>query len=224
MFLCSGCHAEYKLDIDRSLVMKEEVSLVGNDTDKARFDEFNYYLPVSFDADDFGAYEKKLAGVNYYSVHRGDNLLNFKYDHNIDSINLDMFARSCYEYVTVMKNESKKEKKKDLILSTSSKFLCFDRYDTLEDVKVVITSKYKLKDTNADEVEKHKYTWYINKDNYNDKYLYLLVDLNKRDLTFWERVLEGEYFNIFTLFLGILLVGLLIGYLFKKIGDRKNKI
>ena len=222
-FLCSGCSVDYNIDIDKKLDFVEDINLNStSDEDTQKIKEFNSFVPINVEADDSAVFEKKYDDIEYYDIRKSNenNKLIFNYVSNIDKFNNDMFARSCYQYITLMK----KNEDKDLLLSTSRKFLCFDKYENLDDVTVTITSKYKLKETNADVVENHKYTWYINKDNADNKFVYLLLDITDRDLTLWERILEGEYVNIFTISLLLLVIGLVIYFILKKKGDRKNKI
>ena len=222
IFCCSGCHADYSLNIDKVDSIVEDVALnATTDMDRSRFKDYKSYLPITYGMDDISAFQKRLDGVEYYHLSKKDDNMSFHYDKfNVKKLNQDMFARSCYKYVTVMEQK----KSSELLLSTSKEFLCFERYDTLEDVTVSITSKYKLKDTNADEVNGHTYRWFITKGNADNKYLYLLLDTTVRELTLWDRIMEGEFTNTFTIFLAIALIGGFILFLLKKKGDRKNKI
>ena len=218
-FLLTGCSVNYKLDIDRELSFKENIVISKNDdSDVKSIKEFNYNVPINIEADDLSIFEKKVDGVDYYYQKKSEDKIKFSYDFNISQFNYDMFVRSCYQYVTVM-NEND-----ELLLSTSRKFLCFDKYDNLDDVTVTIYSKYRLKDTNADEASNRTYKWYLNKENANDKYLYLLLDTKHRDLTLLERISEGEFVNMFTISLVLFVVVLIVCFIFKKKGDRKNKI
>ena len=81
-----------------------------------------------------------------------------------------------------------------------------------------------MKGTNADSVNGHVYIWNINRSNYHDKYIYLLLDTSKRDLTLWERILEGEFTNLFTISLLLLVIGGFIYFILKMKGDYKNRI
>lgn len=226
-FLATGCSVNYELDIDRGLTFKENIIIQSSSVeDIQKIQEFDRYVPINIEFDDPSVFEKKLNDVEYYDSSKNNNstILNFHYIHKADSLNYDMFARSCYQYVTVMKQKDSKTKKDELLLSTSREFLCFNRYDDLDDVMVTITSKYKLKETNADVVEKHKYVWYINRDNADDKYLYLLLDTTERDLTLWEKIQEGKYTNAFTVSLLLLLVGGMIYLFLKRKGEKRDKI
>ncbi len=219
MFFMTGCSVDYRLDIDRNLSLKENINIFkNNDLDVKSIEEFNYNVPINIEADDLSIFEKRVDGIDYYYQKKSEDKINFSYDFNISQFNYDMFVRSCYQYVTVM-NEND-----ELLLSTSRKFLCFDKYDNLDDVTVTIYSKYRLKDTNADEASNRTYKWYLNKENANDKYLYLLLDTKHRDLTLLERISEGEFVNMFTISLVLFVVVLIVCFIFKKKGDRKNKI
>ena len=226
-FLITGCNINYELNIDRQLNLLENITMnATTDEDIQKILKFNQYVPVNIEFDDPVIFKEKKDGVEYYSINRkSDNSqLKFSYSYDVNQFNYNMIARSCYQYVTVMNQKDKKTKKTELLLSTSKKFLCFDKYDNLDDVSITITSKYKLKETNADVVEKHKYIWNINKANANNKYIYLSLDTTKRDLTLWEKIQEGEYTNIFTISILLFIVGVIIYIFLKKKGDRKNKI
>lgn len=222
-FLCSGCSVDYNIDIDKQLDFIENINLKStSDDDIQQIKEFNSFVPINVESDDPSVFEKKFDDIEYYNIKKSkeNDRLSFDYVSNMDKFNSDMFVRSCYQYLTLMK----KNDDKDLLLSTSRKFLCFDNYDNLDDVTITITSKYMLKETNADVQEKHKYVWYINKDNYDDKYIYLLLDLEHRDLTLKERILEGEFINMFTIALFLFVIGIVIYFILKKKGDIKNKV
>ena len=224
----TGCSVNYELDIDNSAILRENIKIsANNDSDIEKIKEFNYYVPIDYTNDDYSVYEKKFDKIEYYDVSKAsDNKsLVFKYDkYDSNKFNYNMFGRTCYKYVAVMEQKDKKSKKRELLLSTSRQFLCFDNYENLDEVNVIIKSKYKLLETNADVQEKHKYIWNITKENANNKYIYLLLDLKTRELTLWERIQEGEYVNMFTISLVLFLVGLVIWFLFKKKGDIKNKV
>ena len=221
LFLLSGCSVDYHLNIDKDFSFNETVVMsASNEADISVISSYNSYLPINVDADDSVLFENKIDGVEYYELKKttDNSRLKLYYDFDYEKFNHSMIANSCYQYVTVMKDG------KDLILSTSREFLGFDVYDNLENVKVTLTSTYKLNETNADETDGHNYIWYITRENANNKYLYLSLDTTKRDLTLWEKLKEGEYTNIFTISVLLFLIGLLIYYILKKKGERRDKI
>ena len=223
LFLVTGCTVEYHLDIDEELNFKEKTNLISvTSLDANKIKEFTYNIPVDIEIDELGAFEKKVKGISYYDVKKNNNndLLSLEHKFDINSINNSYVVRSCYEYVTVMTRNDDKE----LLLSTSNKLLCFKQYDNLDEVKIVISSIYKLKETNADSIDGHNYIWNVNKDNYSNKYIYLLLDVTETDLTFWEKVLRGEYTNICVVSVLIFVVCLLGYFILKGISKKRDEI
>ena len=224
---CCGCSAEYHLDIDSIDKMNEEVVLSASssdDYDKIR--DYSNYLPINYNSDEPAVFEKKLDDIEYYRKKKSnDNShLSFSYSYNMEKMKNNMITHSCFEYVNVMTSSLGQDKDAELMLSTSDKFLCFEHYDNLDKVHVVITSKYKLKETNADNVSKHQYEWTFRRNDSDGKYIYLLLDARRRDLTLWERFLEGEFVNVFTISILLFMIGGLVFFLLKKKGDRRDKI
>ena len=212
-------YAQYELDIDDELELKENITLTAtDDNDNQYFRDFKYYIPLSVNSDDYSVYLKKYDSVSYYNMVRSEDKYVFKNKFDVDGYIDSTIVNNAFEYISITDVN-------DLtVFSTSSGFLLFDSYNNLEDVTIVIKSKLKLVETNADYVEKHKYTWNINKENAYDKYLYLKVDRGYDDRTLWEKIKDGEYINNFTIFLSIFLgIGIII-FLFKKKGDRRNKV
>lgn len=221
ILLLTSCKVEYHLDVDKSLELVENIRLIStNEIDTEKIATFNQYTPINIEIDDISAYKEKKKDIEYYDFKKGkDNTqIEFNYNYNIDKFNNNIFANNCYEYVTTTQKDN------ILILSTSKEFLCFDKYDNLEEVTVIIKSKYKLKETNADEKKKHEYIWNITKSNQNNKYLYLSLDTTKEDLTFLEKLKEGAYLNIFTLSVILFIIGVIIYSFLKKKGQKRDEI
>ena len=223
LLFCSGCSVEYNLDIDNKLNFNEVIIINSNDTsDVKRIEELKTFYPVSYDADKFEIFEKKTDGVEYYDVKKSDNnsKVEFVYNYDINSYNDNVFAKNCYEYVTLMNFYNDNTKRDELVLSTSSEFLCFDNNSTLDDVTVKIKTKRKVYDTNADKIDKNTYVWNINKDNKNEKPIVMSMEssLLDEDLPFWER-------NIFFIIVvGLIIVGLIVYFVISRRSKRVDKI
>lgn len=214
----TGCTVEYKLDIDENIKLHENITITPIiDTEINKIKAYNSYIPINIDIDEEAAFKKKYKDLKYYKYKKdNNNNMIIKSSHDINQFNTSRFANSCYEYIALSKTKTKEEKE-NLLLSTSKKFLCFDMYEELDEVKITITSTYKLKETNADEVKRHTYSWNINRSNKDNKVIYLLLDTTEQDLNFWERLKNGEYTNIFTISLLLFIIGIIIyGYLKRK--------
>ncbi len=221
LMLLSGCSIDYHLDIDKNLYFDESVVMnASSDADISAIMSYNEFLPIDREADDPFVFKNKIDGIKYYKMEKSkdNSKMRFSYKFDDQLFNKSLIVNSCYKYITSMKVDN------NLILSTSREFLGFDVYDNLDEVKVTLSSTYKLNETNADEVEGHNYIWYITRENANNKYLYLSLDTSVRNLTLWEKILEGEYTNIFTVSVLLFIVGMGIYWFFKKKSERRDKI
>ncbi len=72
---------------------------------------------------------------------------------------------NCYPNFSIQSND------KQIILSSGSQFMCFAGDDGLraDSVEINITTKLKVLDNNADEVNGNTYTWSIDNSNYENK-------------------------------------------------------
>ena len=220
LLFCSGCSVEYNLEIDKNDKFQEVVELSaedGNDIEKIQ--SYQSYLPIDKDADDAGVFKDKKEGFSYYDQKKSTSFdkLKFSYLHNFDTFQQDYITNNSYEYVTITMD------KNNLILSTSRINKAFERYDNLNSVTVNITSRYKLIDTNADTHSNYKYTWVIDRTNYNNKYLYLSLDTSNRKKTVKEEVNDTGIFAYLPLIL-IIVGAIVVGWLVVKKGDKRNQV
>ena len=76
----------------------------------------------------------------------------------------------------------------------------------------------------ADEVNKNIHTWYLTRDDIKAINIVYNPDKVVDYRTLWEKILDGDYLNPFTLSILILIVGF-IGYkIFKKYSEKRNEI
>ena len=136
---------------------------------------------------------------------------NYKY--NVSNYKDAFLPNSCFKYFNFLSNEE------TYVLSTSEGINCFKDYDKLDNLDIIITSNHKVKETNADIVEKDSYIWKVNKDNADSTSLY--IELYKDDFVF-------NYKNRFVYtVLGIIGVAFLIFIviiILRKKANKNNKI
>lgn len=204
----TGCNAEYNIEIkDNSVNEKLNISNVSS----SKFD--NIYIPVNYEDNDYTVYESKLDGIEYYNINNNNNVtIDYKFKYN--NFQKSTLFNTCYENAVFTIDSY------ELLVSTSNEFLCYNDYEELDKVKVIIKSNYKYLDSNADEIDGDKYIWYINKENKNNKQILLRLDTtessNKRTL-FSSNVM-------FIFFFLIIILVLIVILFFKIISIQRNKV
>lgn len=219
ILLLSGCNVEYKIDLDKNLNIEENIKLIPTTTeDEEKFKEFNLFIPINKEVDDFETLEKKQKDIKYYNQKKSNTTIQFNYQFNKDDYINSSFVNKAYEFISVT------QLKDELVLSTSKEFLLYEMYENLEEVKITINSKYKLIKSNADEEEKHSYTWIINKENAYEKNIYLKLDTTTEDLTIREKIENGDYLNIFTISIVLFIIGYFLYKIIQRKGNKRDQI
>ena len=84
-------------------------------------------------------------------------------------------ANSCYENFVVFVNKDEETDDNQLIISTSSKNLCFETYNNLEQIKIKLKTNHEVISHNADESTKTTYTWIVDGTNYRNKTIQVVL-------------------------------------------------
>lgn len=220
-FLLTGCKVEYKLILNDKLFLEENITMTPTtDNDLEELKDFKLNIPINYELDDYDIYQNKSKGIKYYKKNKTNDSINFSYKYkNYFDYTKSTLSNLAYEYISVSKINDE-----ELTLSSSKEFKLFEDYDTIEEVKITIETNFKVLSNNADEVNRHKYTWYLTKDNAYGKGIYLKVNPSKEDLNFFEKLRRGDYFNSFTVTIFIACIGAVIYLFLKKKSNNIDKI
>lgn len=211
LLFCSGCTANYRLNIDRDNIT-EKLQITG--IDNSNFKANN--VPINYEYDDPAVFEKRLDDVKYYEFKKNNNKVIYNYRFNTEEFYNSTFLHRCYDEVdTYIDGQS-------FIISTTGDFKCYEIYDELDDVNISIYSQYKLVNTNADKKDGFNYIWNINKNNISNG-VYLELDLSDRKETLQEKFINSNFFNTI-IFTGLVIVAFIVFIIFKKISEAKDKI
>ena len=203
LLLC-GCTANYDLTIHDGVITESlsVLNIANGDTVNYIDNNLKYPTPAK-KSQKFDKYtDEKLENVDYYDVKRitkdGLEGLNYKYDFTFTNYYDSNIMNSCYEYFKVI-NENNL-----LAISTSRGNKCMS--DKVDVLNINITTDYLVVDSNADTVKGHTYSWKINRDNYEDKNIYIKLNTIKRAEKTQEEVEQEE--NILKIFvtIGIILI------------------
>lgn len=221
----TGCSVNYEVTLDDNLL--SEVLKITENQDSLTSDYkdlidniYNLPQPVYTDAD-VNPYDETqiIEGVEYYQKNmissQNEYGIEIKYNHSLNEYEKSNIINRCYKNVTVLRDGN------NITLSTSRNNLCFDIYDNLEEINIIINfdaKKYEVITHNADQKEEGKYSWNINSSNYNDKSI--VIELEEKQIKNDEYYAWGLAGFIF-----ITVVCLLVVYLVaRKKNQNKNKI
>lgn len=206
VFLLSGCSFEYNINIDDNIITEDNVIYLKNSNFNNIEDSVNKIVnKYSGPTNSLGMYSSSIVERdNYFGM-------SYKKDYSFSDYNYSVSFSSCYDsYKLVDEGDT-------LTIATSNVFKCFDKYDELEDVTINLTTNYSVEESNADFVDGNKYTWYITKNNANQKSISIVVNISDSGIT------EKKSFNFNAFFL-VLSVSLLVGIIILFIYLRNRKI
>ena len=164
LLFTTGCTCEYNLTIDDN-IYKEEIILTGESSDEIATFNNDWKVPIDKDIYNLGLdpSTKSTDQSDLYNYKlRGSNLT-FTYDFTKSQFENATSVSSCYDKLTVSNYGD------SLVISTSQKVLCFDKYPPLTNIKVNITVTSEVINNNADSIKGNTYTWNITRDNASDK-------------------------------------------------------
>lgn len=207
ILLLSGCKYEYNVEILRDSISETNISYIEDatkrDVKEKTFNTLHKYV---------GSFDE--LGIEKYKVVKKDDLYGVAFYREFDMLEYQNSSNFSLCYDNYRISDDKENGK--IIISTSKKFNCFDVYDELEEVVVNVSTRYQVISSNADSVNKNKYTWYIDRNNASDKSINLVLNSKEYD----EGFLQIGAFEI--VLLSILVIGLIV-LLVRFIGKKNNK-
>lgn len=164
LFLITGCTCEYNLTIDDN-EYKEEIKIIAENENESS--QFNTVWKIPTDKDEYNIPGDPGSTITYksdlYNYKVISNTLYFNYDFTKNEYLNSSAISNCYDRLTMVNHEH------TLVISTSLKANCFEKYPDLKNVTINITVDREVISANADKKNGKTYTWYINKNNYKNK-------------------------------------------------------
>ena len=178
-FLLCGCTANVNITINDNIV-SERVSIVeapyGDASISDIASQYRKYVPAFKDTIIVDTMpDAKEDGVKYYRQSgtevNGSYNAYYQYDYNFREFKNSTSINSAFKSSTVQYDSYEKT----ILFSTeSSGMVLFDSYPQLDEVKINITTNYKVLENNADYNSGNVYTWVFNKN--TKKGVYLLLE------------------------------------------------
>jgi len=224
----TGCNATYEIDIhddevveslqfveQNSSVWDAPISTDPNEGTEATEGTLTYRKMINDELkrntqvfiNESGTYfNKKLI-----SNSKGLGLL---YSHTYDILDYKnaYIPNNCFEYFNVI------TQKDVYIISTGEGFTCFDTFNKLKNLKIIVNTNHKVKDTNADIVEGNSYIWEVDKNSSTTKSIYIELYQDKfvTDYDVIKRII--------VIIIALAILSIIVIIFFKKKASKNNKI
>ncbi len=204
----TGCSFEYNIKVNTNTITEENVIYIAN-TNKNNIKQEveslvnNYTGPTN----SLGMYEQSVVEKN--------NEFGMSYKKTYDELtdyNHSLSFSICYDNYKLIKEKDK------IVISTSKRFNCFNKYSELDDVTINIDSRLEVESSNADEVNGNIYTWNINKSNADNKPINIVLKPNTE-----QKEKQRQLSVVLLVISAFILLGIIV-FLIRLKGKRKNKI
>lgn len=229
MLITSGCEIEYNLEINGDNY-NENTTVIGNTLDasenltelksKVLYDEYMPKpIPLFNDSVIQSESNEPIEGVLYYEKEdlADENIVGVQFNGTFDSNNINNSTIINYAYgnFEIIDNENQ------IAITTDKKFKLFDQQPNLDKVIINIKTNYKVIESNADEVNNNIYTWNINKNNYTDKPINIVMEKHPSQAN---SNINNASVELFIIIGSIVIVLVLIGLYIKFKTNKNNKI
>lgn len=204
----TGCSFEYNMKIDTNTISEENIVYIPN-TDKNDIKQEVEKLVSRYTG------PTNSLGMYKQSVIEDNNNFGMSYKKNYDTLNdynNSLSFSICYDNYKLIKKKDK------IVISTSKRFNCFNKYSELDDVTINIDSSLEVESSNADEVNGNIYTWNINKSNADNKPINIVLKPNTE-----QKEKQRQLSVVLLVIAAFILLGIIV-FLIRSKGKRKNKI
>lgn len=204
----TGCSFEYNMKIDTNTISEENIVYIPN-TDKNDIKQEVEKLVSRYTG------PTNSLGMYKQSVIEDNNNFGMSYKKNYDTLNdynNSLSFSICYDNYKLIKEKDK------IVISTSKRFNCFNKYSELDDVTINIDSSLEVESSNADEVNGNIYTWNINKSNADNKPINIVLKPNTE-----QKEKQRQLSVVLLVISAFILLGIIV-FLIRSKGKRKNKI
>jgi len=208
LLFLTGCSVNYEITLKNNKI-KERLTII--ETDQSLFDVRNdagwtlresFEMLINEEKDEFSVEDYSIKSLNT------DNQLGLEYysDSSKTLINSSIINQ-CYTNPTIEINDN--------IVSfySGNEFTCYEYYDNLETINIVLNTNYKVISSNADSVEDNKYMWTITEDG------------NKNiEISYEQYVSKSSKATTIILIVGLVVIGSVVGYYIYNKCKKENKI
>ena len=178
LLFLTGCSVNYEITLKNNEI-KERLTIIEND--QSLFDIRNdagWTLRETFEmlindvGDEFSVQDYSIKSLNT------DTQLGVEYYSDASNTLINSSAiNQCYTNPTIEVNDN------IITFSSGNEFTCYDYYDNLDNITIVLNTDYKVISSNAEVVEDNKYIWNITKDGNKNIEISYEQDTSKNSVT-----------------------------------------
>ena len=172
VLLLTGCTVDYNLNIKANGIDEE---IILNDTN-IHLQPYSAY----YDVDSFSETGTKFDDIDYYNESIDNNSVIFSYNFGWNDYYRSRAVRTCLNTHSISEGDNN-----TLILNTSVGLSCFNQYPNMSKLNINITldiNYYEMISSNADSSSNNTYTWVVDANNYDTKYIQLVFGYKKVDI------------------------------------------
>ncbi len=172
----TGCSCTYNLTITDN-IYKEEVTIIGEDNNEIKSFNNQWKIPINKEEYNIGTDPSSDNTTNskIYEYTLAGNRITFKNDFSESEYMNSSAVSKCYNTLNIINREDK------ILISTSSKVICFEKNPPLNNVVINITVDKTVISSNADNRTGNTYTWRLNKNNASRKDINLVLDNSTKE-------------------------------------------
>lgn len=169
LILLTGCGSSYEIEFTQKDTIKDTISIYEDNekvekyTQKEEDKVFNNILEFERG---YEHYKRELYSTEKITGYK------YTYEFTYDEYDAMSQLRKCFEDMTLTVNKNTIE------LQTKGEFLCASYYPQMPYVDITIKSDYKVKESNADTNKNNVLTWRINKQNYKNSNIHVVLNKN----------------------------------------------
>lgn len=214
LIVATGCDGVYNLEIYDNKY-REDATITETNTlnwyDKNENGvSFRDFLDEEYNRDNYYYHKTMLSDSSALA-------LNYKSDFDLNAYSSLGLPYRCYDYFNIIEEDT------TILISTSNKNQCYERYKWLDNITVNLKTNHKVLDNNADSVKGNTYTWNLTRENASDKSLQ--IKISKYDfVNNYDNEIAKNALLIIGIVLTLAIIVALAIFIIRRIQKNANKV
>lgn len=204
IIICTGCTATYEININNNNKIYEKLSI--EETNTSIFDlklDDGYTIKETYENIKSSNEFTSMGATIENKITNNKLELNYKKELDINKYLNSDILNQCYDNPTFEVTDEY------FYIDSGVYFSCFEYYDYLDSLKIILKTNHKVLSNNADEIKNDKYIWNITKSNYEDKNIEIKLSMTEYKKSYTSIIITVIVFTILII-VGIIVLNILI--------------